>query len=328
MFPDKNNMPKSYDQVLRDGRRILEEHKQRQAVLRKIRMNNFFRNGFGVIFLVLLIGGLGYFGYTKKDAIFAAVQKEVAKVLKVEPKSNPGTTTTTTTTTCGSIIINPATSTTKATISAVSIGNCYNIAEADRAFWKQVFTDGGQVSKYAEHIFVESSDQSLSKDEVAAAITKSLSTNVLDLRKNQPAPTEAPAATQAPTEAKVEPTATEAATSTPAPTETPASVVTVVSFPEKEMQLSLDDLVAKMRSHNIPAVASNNNAKDIHDRVNWQMWYETGSGKDYLIFSILNSNLPPSCANGTFISVSLEKTGTEGEVAVKSGDTQVWLVCK
>lgn len=313
------------EEKYREANQVLGVYEQRMKAINRRRASKMWVNAFWIVVVVLVVGGLGYFGYTRKDAAAAWVKNQVAGTLNIPP-STSGTNSPSAaqpSASCEQISITDASKSAdgKTHISPVSVGKCYNIADADRDLWKKIFSDGTRVDSYAAHIVSESSDKSFTQSVVVDAVNNSLKTYILDLRKSVPT-TEVSTPTTAPTEVPPTPT-------TQAPTAIPTPSVLVVPFPEKERQLSLAELASTMKSHNIPAVASNNTAKDAHDRINWQMWYETGGGnKDYLVLNTLGNNLPPACTNATFLSVTLDSTGTAGEVATQAGDNKVWIVCK
>lgn len=313
----EDNTSSNYTRVINEGHRILNDYKRQQILLKKVKISNFFKQSFWIILVVLIVAGLGIFGYLNKDKALTFVQDKVGTLMN----NNAQPQTTVSNQSCKDIVIkskptddNPD----GKSISAVYVGSCYNISEADREYWNGVFSISQAALDYSNHIYSVSDDKSMTPDQIEDAVRSSLNTGILDLRTTQtsslPEPTKAPA---------------EEATSTPEPT--PTEAVSVVPFPEKEKALDLESLVATMMSHNIKAVASNNDSKDLKDRVNWLMWYEIGGGeKDYLVFSTLNSKLPPSCTNDsvTFLTISLNNTGLDGETAIKAGDTKVWIVCQ
>lgn len=329
-------MTTSIDEKMRKAKAALSHYDQHQEYLDKRKedqrkkkqkdsLSKFFNNTFWIILLIVAIGGLGYLGYTKKDVIGSWFKTEVATVLKTPaPQAQntiSGTVATSLTTVCNPINVTDSSKSSdgKIHVSPVSIGNCYSIAEANRETWKAIFSDNDRVTAYAAQIVTESFDKSMSQPEVVNAITTSLNTFILDLRKI--VPTAQSTTTPSPTAISTTPTP-------PVPTSVPTPAAIVVPFPEKERALDLAELALTMKSHNIPAVASNNSSTDIHDRVDWQMWYETSTGKDYLVLNVLGKNFPTNCSTATFISVTLASTGGTGEVATQAGDEQVWIICR
>ena len=322
----------TYESVLQKAREIeAADRKQRtfvKKIVQKARINSgfsrFIVGSFWLVLMVLVLGSLAYFAYTKKDELAKLATDKIAASLSLIPLPQTATPIPTSVPICSNLVVTNDNGNAK--ISAVSVGNCYNIAEADRANWKQIFSDGNRVDKYADHIFSESNDKSISKDMIVEAIGKSLKTNILELRKDVPvatlvptnAPTTAPSATLAPSTPTLSP-----------PTATPTPIVQAVPAPEKEKQLALSDLVQTMKDHNIQLVASNNKSNDFHDKVNWLMWYDVNGGKDYIILNTLDPKLPPQCSDPatTFISVSLKNTGSTGETATKVGSDEVWFIC-
>lgn len=300
-----------------ESKRVLGIYEQRMKEYRGRKNSKMIVNAFWITLIVIIIGSISAFAFSQKDVALAFVQDKVGTLMN----NNTQPQTTVSNQSCKDIVIkskptddNPD----GKSISAVYVGSCYNISEADREYWNGVFSISQAALDYSNHIYSVSEDKSLTPDQIEDAVRSSLNTGILDLRTTQtsslPEPTKAPV---------------EEVTSTPEPT--PTEAVSVVPFPEKEKALDLESLVATMMSHNIKAVASNNDSKDLKDRINWLMWYEIGGGeKDYLVFSTLNSKLPPACTNDgvTFISISLNNTGLDGETAIKAGDTKVWIVCQ
>ena len=193
--------------------------------------------GFWILILLLLAGGLGYYGYTQKDVVFGWYNSLKAGIPQQTPIS-----TVTADTSCETLTVTvkpaPSTEKGKTVVSPVDLGKCYNIAEGDREAWKNLFSSQANIEGYADHILSASSDASFSKAEIVGAINTSLTTFVLNLSGKA-----APAATGTPASSSAEATpAPLAATDVPteiAPSPAPALAVTVVPFPEKERQLGL-----------------------------------------------------------------------------------------
>lgn len=317
----------NYHEVLERGSRVIMDHKKRQALLRKIKFFNFLKNGFWLFLIVDIVLGLGYFGYTYKDVATKVIKDQVAAVFNQKTATVSSSVTSAS---CEDIVISiNKDDSSKKDIPALVVGKCGNIKEVDREFWKNTFSDSSQVDGYAKYVLSKSTDKSMSVSEVSVAIEQSLYSNLLDLRKTQIVATVTPEVTLENTiTATIAVTPTIEVTATPESTSTPAAQA--VPFPEKERQLDLSNLVKTMQSHNILTVASNNNAKDFRDKVNWKVWYQVNGGEDYLIFNTFDKSLPPYCTQEmtSFISISLINTGLEGEVAVDINNQKIWIVCQ
>lgn len=156
----------------------------------------------GFLIFILAIGVFlgGYYGYSqinlKYPQLFPSIGNSIAKgtnsINKITnpapamvPASAAPVLASPTTESCKDIAFSETKNTdgsTHISISSVKIGECYNIPESTQTQWNSFFADSGMVDKFAAKIFTSTTNSPLSQDQIKAAITASIASNVFDLR--------------------------------------------------------------------------------------------------------------------------------------------------
>ena len=320
-----------YDEILRRAKDVTIEHKNQQAMIRRMKHGKMVKNiFFGLLLIAILLYG-GKAVYQNQEKIIATIEAKTGinplailtpaptSVSVADPLPDPCVAITVETTEGSQMKITPT----------PKVGQCYIIAEDSLEGWNKVVGNQAELSRFSQYIYDKSTDKSLTVEQIAERLTASTNRN-LDLRSTQvqTSPTQEIAPATQESTPTIQPTPTEIPP-TPTPEATPTPSVIVVPWPEKEHGFTLEELVRVMAEHNIQSVSGENHGTTPQDRIRWALYYNIdGSTTDYLVFSMLNSDLPEACKEGNFLSVSFSSTGDPLEKWHTVSGTQIAFVCK
>lgn len=166
---------------------------QLDEVQKKARQRAFGKlisNLLAVIFLIAIIGSVGYYLYSNTNEMMAYVDKGGQWLNSVIDNTSPAIQKTPSPTNsepgCENLTVSDNGG--KVNIPPVVVGQCYQIT--DTATWNKVFSNQTNLTNFADHINQEQPE--ISVPEAQNRISNSLINGVFDLRLSGPTPTTVP----------------------------------------------------------------------------------------------------------------------------------------
>ena len=318
-------------QLREQSQRAANIHMLAVAAKKKIknqRTGKFLVNAF---FALILLSGL-LFAYAKRDAILSEIKSRTGLdplAVFLVPTQSPADTVVD----CVEITVEIITEDDRQKLSvnpSPKTGYCYDIVTSSQTNWTNLLGSETELTRFAQYIYDKSDNHELSVDQIKDRLLASVGSWILDLRISEVQATLIPTNTPEPTvQPTTAPSLTPTPEATPIPEATPTPAVIRVVAPERELSLSLEELIQVMAEHNIQTVSGNNTGTTPQDRVRWALYYTIPSeDPDYLILSTINSPLPDTCVSGDWITISLIPTGLTNERWLTVGDYKIAFICE